>query len=457
MANGRSLHMRSVAAERPAASGMSGGAIPGTGRGARELLLARLKQGQQELVEGLLERGTRLCAPYDGINRILNEKPRVITLDEILDIFIGHALQNGKEARYIENGMKRIAQAYQFAAEAFEGKTRKDGETPLLAHSTRLAAMIAYLGAGASVISSMLLHDVCEDCGTRLGQVEQRFGHRVARYVALLTKPLLLKEELFGRWVHLFSEPELWERMRADGSNAFGEERYQERLSLHFAEILNTRRRTATPEMKATAYLAKAIDATDSLVTDEHLRPERAAIRRLVLLTHLPRIKKLAPGLYGILKERLEALGFAIPGTLLSKGNGAMVIELPPLTRKNFNLAYVDRLPEPNGSLLVYSVDAQLLRNLKVGRNKDRIRIELPHGAPASSLEMLEEHFAGKIRVRFEKGKSALPSATDGAGSIFWVSGIETLAGYNRFKAALEGFHDVLHGRMEGKVYTGRR
>ena len=83
--------------------------------------------------------------------------------------------------------MQRILAAYALAAEAHAGQTRKSGE-PYVSHPVAVATVLAELGLDDVVVASALLHDVVEDTGVTLDDVEQGFGPDVAHIVDGVTK-----------------------------------------------------------------------------------------------------------------------------------------------------------------------------------------------------------------------------------------------------------------------------
>ncbi len=80
-----------------------------------------------------------------------------------------------------------VEAAYQFAAKAHEGQVRKSGD-PYLEHPLETAIILADLQLDASTLAAALLHDVTEDCGIPLSQIEGKFGHEVSRLVEGVTK-----------------------------------------------------------------------------------------------------------------------------------------------------------------------------------------------------------------------------------------------------------------------------
>ncbi len=80
-----------------------------------------------------------------------------------------------------------IEDAYNFAEAAHEGQLRKSGE-PYLEHPLQVALTLAELQLDTSSLVAALLHDVPEDCGIPVAEVEAKFGSEVAKLVEGTTK-----------------------------------------------------------------------------------------------------------------------------------------------------------------------------------------------------------------------------------------------------------------------------
>lgn len=85
-----------------------------------------------------------------------------------------------------------IRLAYDFAAEAHKGQTRKSGE-PYINHPLETAIILAKLGLDQPSIIAALLHDVPEDTNYTLVEIEKNFGPEVAKLVAGITKLGVIK------------------------------------------------------------------------------------------------------------------------------------------------------------------------------------------------------------------------------------------------------------------------
>ena len=80
-----------------------------------------------------------------------------------------------------------IKAAYEFAAQAHQGQMRKSRE-PYLEHPLHAAMTLAELRLDADTLAAALLHDVPEDCGISLEEVEANFGSEVSGLVDGVTK-----------------------------------------------------------------------------------------------------------------------------------------------------------------------------------------------------------------------------------------------------------------------------
>ncbi len=90
-----------------------------------------------------------------------------------------------------------VLHAISFAARQHEGQLRKDGQTPYVAHPMRvLAIMTTVFGVkDPATLVAAVLHDTIEDTTTDRDDLIERFGERVASFVAALTKDKRRPEE----------------------------------------------------------------------------------------------------------------------------------------------------------------------------------------------------------------------------------------------------------------------
>lgn len=80
-----------------------------------------------------------------------------------------------------------VKAAYEFALNAHQGQVRKSG-APYLEHPVQTAIMLADLQLDAATLAAALLHDVPENCGIPLADIEAKFGSEIARLVDGTTK-----------------------------------------------------------------------------------------------------------------------------------------------------------------------------------------------------------------------------------------------------------------------------
>jgi guanosine-3',5'-bis(diphosphate) 3'-pyrophosphohydrolase len=86
-----------------------------------------------------------------------------------------------------EPDLALIRRAYDFAAAAHEGQTRKSGE-PFIIHPLAVATILADLRLDAATLCAALLHDVAEDTDVDLAKIAKEFGDEVAGLVEGVTK-----------------------------------------------------------------------------------------------------------------------------------------------------------------------------------------------------------------------------------------------------------------------------
>jgi len=80
-----------------------------------------------------------------------------------------------------------IEKAYNFAAEAHKGQVRKSGE-PFLEHPLQTTLILAELQLDTSSLTAALLHDIPEDCGVPIANIEAKFGSEISKLVDGTTK-----------------------------------------------------------------------------------------------------------------------------------------------------------------------------------------------------------------------------------------------------------------------------
>ncbi|MCJ7514769.1 MAG: HD domain-containing protein, partial [Dehalococcoidia bacterium] len=83
--------------------------------------------------------------------------------------------------------MALVKAAYEFALNAHKGQVRKSGG-PYSDHPLQTATTLAELQLDADTLAAALLHDVPEDCGVPLAEIEAKFGPEVTKLVDGVTK-----------------------------------------------------------------------------------------------------------------------------------------------------------------------------------------------------------------------------------------------------------------------------
>ena len=90
-----------------------------------------------------------------------------------------------------QEAVEMVSAAYSLAEKAHDGQTRDEG-TPYILHPLRVAAFLAELGhRDPELLAAALLHDTLEDSDLTEGEIEAKFGGRVAALVRTLTKPYI--------------------------------------------------------------------------------------------------------------------------------------------------------------------------------------------------------------------------------------------------------------------------
>ncbi len=80
-----------------------------------------------------------------------------------------------------------VEKAYEFAARAHEGQLRRSGE-PYMEHPLQTALTLTDLQLDAASLAAALLHDVSENCGIPVPEIEAEFGTEIARLVDGVTR-----------------------------------------------------------------------------------------------------------------------------------------------------------------------------------------------------------------------------------------------------------------------------
>ena len=84
--------------------------------------------------------------------------------------------------------MELVSEAIVFAVKAHDGMRRKKSESPYVLHPLEAAVIVGTMSDDQDLIAAAALHDVVEDAGITMDEIEQRFGKRVRQLVECETE-----------------------------------------------------------------------------------------------------------------------------------------------------------------------------------------------------------------------------------------------------------------------------
>ena len=84
--------------------------------------------------------------------------------------------------------MELVSEAISFAVKAHDGMRRKKSESPYILHPMEAAVIVGTMTDDQDLIAAAALHDVVEDAGITIQEIEERFGARVRELVASETE-----------------------------------------------------------------------------------------------------------------------------------------------------------------------------------------------------------------------------------------------------------------------------
>ena len=84
--------------------------------------------------------------------------------------------------------MELVSEAIAFAVKAHDGMRRKKSESPYILHPMEAAVIVGTMTEDQNLIAAAALHDVVEDAGITIEEIEERFGKRVRELVASETE-----------------------------------------------------------------------------------------------------------------------------------------------------------------------------------------------------------------------------------------------------------------------------
>ena len=79
--------------------------------------------------------------------------------------------------------MELVSEAVAFAVKAHDGMRRKKGDSPYILHPMEAAVIVGAMTDDQNLIAAAALHDVVEDAGIAIEEIEERFGRRVRELV----------------------------------------------------------------------------------------------------------------------------------------------------------------------------------------------------------------------------------------------------------------------------------
>lgn len=84
--------------------------------------------------------------------------------------------------------MELVSEAIAFAVKAHDGMRRKKSESPYILHPMEAAVIVGTITDDQNLIAAAALHDVVEDAGVTIGEIEEKFGKRVRELVEAETE-----------------------------------------------------------------------------------------------------------------------------------------------------------------------------------------------------------------------------------------------------------------------------
>ena len=84
--------------------------------------------------------------------------------------------------------MELVSEAIIFAVNAHDGMRRKKSDAPYILHPMEAAVIVGTMSDDQCLIAAAALHDVVEDAGISIQEIEDRFGKRVRELVGSETE-----------------------------------------------------------------------------------------------------------------------------------------------------------------------------------------------------------------------------------------------------------------------------
>ena len=96
--------------------------------------------------------------------------------------------------------MNILEEAVIYATVLYQGKVRKFRGTPYILHPMEVAQILSTMTDDQEIITAGMLHDIVEDTDGTLGEIEKRFGKRVAYLVSTETEAKFPSEDAAATW-----------------------------------------------------------------------------------------------------------------------------------------------------------------------------------------------------------------------------------------------------------------
>ncbi len=94
--------------------------------------------------------------------------------------------------------MQIVIKALEYASEHHKSMFRKGTQIPYMSHLLNVCKLLAERDCEEPVLAAALLHDIVEDTGVTIKEVETKFGKEIASLVAAATEPYKLDKREFN-------------------------------------------------------------------------------------------------------------------------------------------------------------------------------------------------------------------------------------------------------------------
>lgn len=96
--------------------------------------------------------------------------------------------------------MNLLEESIIYATVLYQGKVRNSGNMPYILHPMEVAQILSTITDDVEIITAGILHDVVKDTDGTLGEIEKRFGERVAMLVSSGAEPAHPGDETAEDW-----------------------------------------------------------------------------------------------------------------------------------------------------------------------------------------------------------------------------------------------------------------